>query len=125
MKKIKTLINKKIFSFKTWFQLKWGKNSIYLGFIRAYSIPTLPTKVELIYSHIFVKILRFIGGLSCLLVLTKTHLMLPDFLHFLLSVLASIQMTQIIIILIIKFFYGLYTIIYKKEKFEIRNSPLN
>lgn len=29
------------------------------------------------------------------------------------------------IILIIKFFYGLYTLIYKKEKFEVRNSPLN
>jgi hypothetical protein len=123
MKEIKTLINKKVFSFKTWFLLKWGKNSIYLGFIRAYSIPTLPAKVELIYSHIFVRILRFIGGLSCLLVLTKTHLMLPGFLHLFLSILASIQITQIIIILIIKLFYGLYTIIYKKEKFEIRNSP--
>jgi hypothetical protein len=51
--------------------------------------------------------------------------MLPAFLHLFLSILASIQITQIIIILIIKFFYGLYTIIYKKEKFEIRNSPLN
>jgi len=51
--------------------------------------------------------------------------MLPAFLHLFLSIVASIQITQIIIILIIKFFYGLYTIIYKKEKFEIRNSPLN
>jgi hypothetical protein len=59
------------------------------------------------------------------LVLTKTYLILPAFLHLFLSLLASIQITQIIIILIIKFFYGLYTIIYKKEKFEIRNSPLN
>jgi len=104
--------------------LKWGKNSIYLGFIRAYSIPTLPAKVVLFYSHIFVRILRFIGGLSCVLVLTKTHLLLPAFLHLFLSILASIQMTQIIIILIIKIFFGLYTIIYKKEKFEIINSPL-
>jgi len=102
-----------------------GKNSIYLGFIRAYSIPTLPAKVELIYSHIFVRILRFIGGLSCVLVVSKTHLMLPAFLHLFLSIPASIQITQIIVILIIKFFYGLYTIIYKKEKFEIRISPLN
>lgn len=106
MTKIKTLIKKNVFSFKTWFQLKWGQNSIYLGFIRAYSIPTLPAKVELIYSHIFIRILRFIGGFSCLLVLTKTHLMLPAFLHLFLSILASIQMTQIILILIIKIFYG-------------------
>jgi hypothetical protein len=124
-KYIKTLINKKVFSLKTWFQLKWGKNSIYLGFIRAYNIPTLPAKVELIYSHIFVRILRFIGGLSFLLVVTKIHLILPAFLHLFLSIIASLQITQIIIILIIKIFYGLYTIIYKKEKFEIRNSPLN
>jgi hypothetical protein len=121
MKKIQTLINKKVFSFNTWFQLKWGKNPFYLGFIRAYSIPTLPAKIELIYSHIFVRIIRFIGGLSCLLVLTKTHLILPAFLHLFLSILASIQITQIIIILIIKFCYGIYTLIYKKEKFEIRN----
>ncbi len=125
MKKIKTFINKNIFSFNTWFQLKWGKNSFYLGFMRAYNIPTLPAKVELIYSHIFVRILRFIGGLACVLVLTKTYLMLPAFLHLFLPILASIQITQIIIILIIKFFFGLYTLIYTKEKFEVRNSPLN
>lgn len=41
------------------------------------------------------------------------------------AILASIQITQIFLILIIKFFYGIYTLIYKKEKFEIRNSPLN
>lgn len=122
-KYIQKLINKKVFSFNRWFQLKWGKNPLYLGFIRAYSIPTLPTKVELIYSHIFVRILRFLGGLSCLLVLTKTHLILPAFLHLLLSILASIQITQIILIFIIKFCFGIYTLIYKKEKFEVRNSP--
>jgi len=123
--KIKTFTNKKGLAFKSWFLKKWGKNSFYLGFIRAYSIPTLPAKVEQIYSHIFVRIFRFIGGLSFLLVVTNTYLILPGFLHLFLAILASIQITQIIIILIIKFFYGLYIIVFKKEKFEIRNSPLN
>jgi len=120
-----TLIKKQSLAFKSWFLQKWGKNSFYLGFIRAYSIPTLPAKVELFYSHIFVRILRFIGGLSFLLVVTKLSLFLPRFLHLVLAILASIQITQIILILIIKFFYGIYTLIYKKEKFEVRNSPLN
>jgi len=124
MNKIITLFNKH-FSFIKWLQLKLAKNFIYLGFIRAYSIPTLPPKLELFYTHIFVKILRIIGGFSCVLVITKTHLMLPSFLHLFLAIVASFQMTQIMIILTIKFFYGLYTLIYKKEKFEIRNSPLN
>jgi hypothetical protein len=34
-------------------------------------------------------------------------------------------MAQITIIFIIKFFYGIYLLIYKKEIFEVRNSPLN
>jgi hypothetical protein len=122
---LNTLKKKQSLAFKSWFLQKWGKNSFYLGFIRAYSIPTLPAKVELFYSHIFVRILRFIGGLSFLLVVTKLSLILPGFLHLFLAILASIQITQIILILIIKFFYGIYTLIYKKEKFEIRNSPLN
>jgi len=69
--------------------------------------------------------MRFLGGLSFLLVVTKLYLYLPGFLHWFLTIFASFQITQIILILIIKIFYGIYTLIYKKEKFEIRNSPLN
>jgi hypothetical protein len=123
--KIKTFTNKQGLAFKEWFIQKWGKHSIFLGFIRAYNIPTLPATVELFYSHIFVRIGRFIGGLSFVLIVTKLYLVLPGFLHLFLAILASIQITQIIIILIIKILFGLYTLFFKSEKFEIRNSPLN
>jgi len=109
--------NNKILEFKTWFLQKWGKTPVYLGFIKANSIPTLPAKVEQFYSHIFVRIFRVIGGLSCLLVLTKIYLLLPGFLPLILAILASIHITQVIILLIINFFYGLYIIAFKKEKF--------
>jgi hypothetical protein len=125
MKKLKILKNKIYLAFKSGFLKKWGKNSVYLAFIRAYSIPTLPPKVELFYYNIFVSIFRFIAGISLLLIVTKIYLFLPGFLHLFLAILASIHITQIIIILIIKIFYGVYIIVFKKEIFEIRNSPLN
>jgi hypothetical protein len=65
-----------------------------------------------------------VGGLSFLLVVTKIYLLL-GFLPLILAILASIHITQVIILLIIKSFYGLYIIVFKKEKFEVRNLPLN
>ena len=65
---------------KTWFLNKWNKrekNSIYLGIMKGYSIPTLPVSVEKFYNHIFVRIFRVIGGISFLLLVTKLYLKLP------------------------------------------------
>ena len=77
--KIKTFTIQKGLAFKAWFLKKQGKNAFYLGFIRAYSLPTLPAKLELFYNNIFVRIFRFIGGLAFLLIVTKTYLILPKF----------------------------------------------
>lgn len=104
---------------------KIDKNSFYLGFMRAYNVPMLPKKIENMYSNIYVRILRFIGGICLLLVLTNKHLLLPIYLHKLIIVIGAIQSIQILIIFFIKIIYGLYTIIYKPKEFEIRNSPLN
>jgi hypothetical protein len=112
-------------SFKTWVFKKWGKNSIFLGVIRGYSVPTLPVSVEIYNNNIFVRIFRFIGGLSFLLIITKFYLQLPYFLQFLCAVIASIHCTQVMIILIIKTVYSLHTLICKREKFEVINYPLN
>ena len=101
------------------------KNSTYLGIKKGLSMSLLPAKVEKFYSNIFIRILRFIGGISFLIVISKIYLNLPENLHLFIIIIASIQITQIIIILIIKIFYGIYTLIYKKDKFEVRNSPLN
>ena len=104
---------------------KISKNSFYLGFMGAYNVPMLPKKIEVIYSNIYVRILRFIGGVCLLLVLTNKHLLLPIYLHKLIIVVGAIQSIQILLIFIIKIIYGLYTLIYKPKDFEIRNSPLN
>jgi hypothetical protein len=89
--------------------------------MRAYSIPTLPDRVERYYNHIFIRIFRVIGGLSFLLIVTNLYLQLPTFLHLFCAIVASIHITQVFIILIIKTFYSLHTLIYKRENFEVRN----
>ena len=94
--------------------------TIYLGFMKAYSVPMLPKKIEYIYSNIYVRILRFIGGVCLLLVLTNTYLLLPIYLHKIIIVVGAIQSIQILIIFTIKIIYGLYTLIYKSKEFEIK-----
>ena len=93
--------------------------------MKAYSVPMLPKKIEYIYSNIYVRILRFIGGVCLLLVLTNKYLLLPIYLHKIIIVVGAIQSIQILIIFIIKIIYGLYTLMYKSKDFEVRNSPLN
>lgn len=92
--------------------------------MKGYNISTLPVKIEKFYNHIFIRILRVIGGISFILVVSKIYLNFPENSHLFLIIIACIQITQIILIFLIKIFYGLYTLIYKKEKFEVRNSPL-
>ena len=99
-----------------------SKSSVYLGFVKAYNIPTLPKKLEIIYSNIYVRILRFIGGFCLLLILTNNHLSLPNCLHKLIIVVGAIQSIQILTIFIVKIIYGLYTLIYKSKDFEVKNS---
>ena len=41
---------------------------------RAYSIPTLPDNILKIQSHPIIRVLRFLGGTSFLLLLTKAYL---------------------------------------------------
>lgn len=104
---------------------KIDKISFYLGFMKAYNVPILPKKIESVYSNIYVRILRFIGGVCLLLILTNKHLLLPIYLHKVIIVVGAIQSVQILIVFIIKVIYGLYTLLYKPKDFEVRNSPLN
>ena len=62
---------------KELFKTKLNTNSLYLGVKKGYNISILPEKIEKIYSLIFVRILRVIGGISFLLVLTSKYLMFP------------------------------------------------
>lgn len=91
-------------------------NSIILGFKKANSISLLPKKIELFYQHIFVRILRFIGGLCLLIVLTKNHLLFHIYLQIPIIILGFLQSVQILIIFIIKIIYGFNTLKHRKKR---------
>ena len=89
--------------------------------MKAYNVPILPKKIENIYSNIYVRILRFIGGVCLLLILTNKHLLLPVYLHKLIIIIGAIQSVQILIIFTIKVVYGFYTLICKTKDFDVKN----
>jgi hypothetical protein len=95
--------------------------------MRAYSIPTLPAKVEKYYNNSLVRIFRLIGRVSFLMVATNTnfYLQLLKIVHLLCLIVACIHVTHVIIILLIKLFFCLYILIFERKRFEVRNSPLN
>ena len=97
------------------------KNSTYLGIKKGLSMSLLPAKVEKFYSYIFIRILRFLGGLCLLLVLTSWYLELPLMLHNTIIIVGFIQSIQILIICLIKVIYGVYRLKYKSKDFEVRN----
>ena len=109
---MKTFFNQYILS-------KIDKNSIILGVKKGYNVPLLPKKIEIIYSNIYSRILRFIGGFCMLIALTKYYLLLPLFFHKWIIILGLIQAVQIIVILTIKIVYGIYILKYKPKKFEV------
>lgn len=98
---------------------------LFLGFKKGYNIPTLPHKLENLYSNIYIRIFRVIGGLCLLLVLTSNYSLFPVYLHTLIKIIGFIQSIQIVIIFTIKAIYASYTLIYNSKDFEVRYSPLN
>ena len=85
--------------------------------MKGYNVATLPKNIETIYNIIYIRILRFIGGICLLLILTGYSCLLPTYLHIPIIVIGTIQSVQIIIIFLIKFIYGIYTLKYKSDKF--------
>lgn len=100
-------------------------NSIKLGLLKAYSVPMLPLKLKNIYNHIYTRILRVIGGLCALLVLTKSHNMLIYPMDWVVLVIALLQLLQIILISTIKTVYGVKLLKNNSKELEVRNSPIN
>jgi len=47
------------------------------------------------------------------------------YLHIIIITLGCLQSIQIMVIFVIKFIYGIYTLMYKTKEFEVRNSPLD
>ena len=56
---------------------------------------------------------------------SNLYLHLPTYIQLFLLITTCLHLTQVSIILIIKLCFSLYTLILKKKKFEVRNSPLN
>jgi hypothetical protein len=101
------------------------KNSFYKGILKGFNIPLLPDKISNIYNYIFVRILRVIGGICLILVLSKFYLQFPNYLGKIILLLSVVQTTQILIISLIKIIYGIYNLIKNPKLFEVRNSPIN
>ena len=100
-------------------------HNVLLAFKKAYSISLLPKRVEVLYSSLYMRIFRVLGGVCLVLVLTGKYSLFEEEVHILIFIPALIQSFLIILMGIIKFFYGLYIIIKKPSVFEVRNSPLN
>lgn len=98
-------------------------NLIYKGISKGFNMPMLPSNIYNIYNNIFIRILRVIGGFSLLLVLTSKYMVLPNFFHIPLLLLATLQIIQMFTISIIKTIYGIYMLTCKKKEFEVKNSP--
>lgn len=99
--------------------------SIKKGIFKGFSIPLLPDSINKVYNLPLIRILRVIGGFSAVLVLTKNYTYLPDVLHWIVLILGLIQLIQMVIISIIKVFFGIRKLIKNPKEFEVRNSPLN
>ena len=100
-------------------------NLTYKGIIKGFYMPMLPENINKLYDNLFIRIIRVIGGLSLVLVLTSKYLLFPNFFHNPLLLLAIFQILQMFTISIIKIFYGIYMLTYKKKEFEVRNSPVS
>ena len=114
---LKLLLSNNLFPFK--------KSSVYLGFKKGFNAPILPNKFYILYNHIWVRILRFIGGFCLLITLSGFISNFPNEIHFYIKMCGFIQSIQIIFVLIFKFCYGIYFLKFKSKELEVRNSPLN
>lgn len=104
-------------------EINW--TSIKKGFIKGFNMPLLPDSISKIYNLPLIRILRVIGGISAVLVLSKNYIYLPDILHWPVLILGLLQLIQMTVISMIKIVYAIRKLIKNPEEFEVRNSPLN
>lgn len=98
-------------------------NRLFKAVKRAYSIPTLPDNILKIQSYPIIRILRFLGGISLLMILSKTYLNLN---FYFLYICFFFSLIFTIYHFIISFYRIKHMVsVFKSDKFEIRNSPLD
>lgn len=91
------------------------------GIILAWKTPTLPENVIKVQSHPFIRILRVLGGLSMVLILTKKSLLFPPFFLYIFLALTCIFFISHAIISVIRVKHMYKTL--KNDKLDVRNSP--
>jgi hypothetical protein len=96
---------------------------ILIGIKHGIKLPSLPKSVSTFHNHPLTRIFRVLGGLSILLVLSGSQVIKESIFFYPIFTLAFFQFIYIIIINLIKFFYIVY--LWKNNKFQVRNSPLN
>lgn len=83
----------------------------------------LPPSVEKFHNSPLVRIFRVIGGISILLILTRSEQINKYLLLYIIFPIAILQFIYILSISVIKFCYYLYLL--KNKKLQVRNSPLD
>ena len=99
---------------------KLKKTAIFKAFYRVWSLPKLPAKINIIYNHIYFRILRVIGGFSFILLISKIFDSFPNNIQLVITIIAFIHITQMTIMWFIKFIYAMYIMIYHPELLEVR-----
>src|SRR5271154_1808792 len=96
---------------------------LFTGFKKGYQTPTLPNHILQIKSYLIIRMLRFIGGLSFLLLVGKSHLNYPIYVLY-----SALFFTSIFTIyhFIISYYRikHIYNIL-KSNELDIKNSPID
>jgi|SRR5271154_2857996 len=96
---------------------------LFTGFKKGYQTPTLPNHILQIQSYLIIRMLRFIGGLSFLLLVGKSHLNYPIYVLY-----SALFFTSIFTIyhFIISYYRikHIYNIL-KSNELDIKNSPID
>ena len=105
---------------------KLKKTSFAQGVIKGFNVDLLPNSVKFYYHSSGNRIFRVTGGLFTIAIVSKLHLHF-DFLYinYIMMFISLLFLVQLLIINIIRIIYGIYIFLYKKEVYQVRNSPLN
>jgi hypothetical protein len=105
------------------FKSKSTLNSLVKGFKKAYSVPTLPDYIIEFTNKPLIRIMRFLGGVSFLTILSKSHLNSHISILFIAMFFATIFTIYHFYLSYHRFKHIRYLL--KSDKLEVRNSPLD
>ena len=96
-----------------------------IGVKKGWNTPTLPENLLKLQLHPIIRVFRFVGGLSVLLILSKKLLYFPyPYVVYSLTLLISIFYLIYILCLTYYRFKHIY-FLFKNNKLDVRNSPLD